>query len=216
MRPSVIGLTAGLAALARYDLAFVWPIWTLLTHLKRPSLRGLLWLVPGFVLATLIYAGFNEARYGSFFDRGIFIFAPDIPQKFSVSYLPKNLYTLLFMAPSFSSRFPYIHPDGPGQALILTSPAFVLALRPSFRRLVPSALMGAAVIAMIPSLFYFTNGFVQFGTHHYVQAFPFLLALVALGLPCGKMDQLTRILIVYSVMLIAYGVWHIGVYGYGG
>ena len=215
-RPGIIGLTAGLAALARYDLAFVWPIWTLLTYLKRPSLRELLWLAPGFVLAALIYAGFNEVRYGSLFDRGVFIFSPDVAQKFAIRYLPINLYTLLFMAPSLNSRFPYLHPEGGGQALILTSPAFLLALRPSFRNLVPSALMVAAVISIIPSLLYFTNGFVQFGTHHYVHAFPFLFALVALGLPCGKTDQLTRILIAYSVLLIAFGVWHIMIWGYGG
>lgn len=215
-RPGVIGLTAGLAALARYDLAFVWPVWTLLTHLKRPALRELLWLVPGFVFAALIYAGFNEVRYGSLFDRGVFLMEMDIPHKFSIHYLPTNVYTLFFMAPSLSPKFPYIHPEGGGQALILTSPAFLLALRPSFRSLMPSALMAAAVISIIPSLLYFTNGFVQFGTHHYVHAFPFLFALIALGLPDGKMDQLTRLLIVFSVVLIAYGVWHIGIYGYGG
>jgi hypothetical protein len=120
------------------------------------------------------------------------------------------------MAPTFNSNFPYLHPEGSGQALILTSPAFVLAFRPSFRSLFHSALLVAAVISIIPSLFYFTNGFVQFGTHHYVHAFPFLFALVALGLPRGKMDQLTRVLISYSVLLIAYGVWHISYYGYGG
>jgi hypothetical protein len=215
-RPGVIGFTAGLAALARYDLAFVWPVWTLLTYLKRPALRELLWLVPGFVFAALIYAGFNEVRYGSLFDRGVFLMEMDIPHKSSIHYLPTNVYTLFFMAPSLSPKFPYIHPEGGGQALILTSPAFLLALRPSFRSLMPSALMAAAVISIIPSLLYFTNGFVQFGTHHYVHAFPFLFALIALGLPDGKMDQLTRLLIVFSVVLIAYGVWHIGIYGYGG
>jgi hypothetical protein len=215
-RPTIIGLTAGLAALARYDLAFVWPIWMLLTYVKRPNHRELLWLAPGFILTILIYAGFNEARYGSFFDRGIFLFAPDVSHKFGLRYLPFNIYTLLFMAPGIGPNFPFIHPEGNGQALLLTSPAFLLALRPSFRNLVPAALIVAAVISIVPSLFYFTNGFVQFGTHHYVHAFPFLFALMALGLPCGKIDQLTRLLISFSVLLIAYGVWHIGIYGYGG
>ena len=118
-RPGVIGLTAGLAALARYDLAFVWPVWTLLTYLKRPALRELLWLVPGFVFAALIYAGFNEVRYGSLFDRGVFLMEMDIPHKFSIHYLPTNVYTLFFMAPSLSPKFPYIHPEGGGQALSL-------------------------------------------------------------------------------------------------
>jgi hypothetical protein len=215
-RPGIVGLTAGLASLARYDLAFIWPIWTLLTYLKRRDFRRLMWLSPGFGLAAAIYAWFNMVRYGGFFDRGVFVFVPDVPKLFSFGFLPTNLYTLLFMAPSINHRFPYIHPEGGGQALVLTSPAFILALRPSFRRLVPGALLVATLIAMTPSLFYFTNGFVQYGTRHYVHVFPFLFALMALGLPDGKMDQLTRILIGWSVFLIAFGVWHIGIYGYGG
>jgi hypothetical protein len=213
-RPIIIGLAAGLAALARYDLAFVWPIWMLLTYLKRPSLRELLWLAPGFVLATLIYAGFNEVRYGSFFDRGVFLFASGT-KLFAIRYLPDNLFVLLFTGPKLDFTFPYIHPVPGGQALLLTSPAFLLAFRPSFRRIVPSALLVAAVISIIPSLFYWANGATQFGTHHYVHAFPFLFALMALGLPCGKTDQLTRVLISFSVLLIAYGVWHIDLYGFG-
>jgi hypothetical protein len=215
-RPTVIGFTAGLAALARYDLAFVWPIWILLVYYKRRNLHELLWLAPGFIFTALIYIGFNEARYGSIFDQGVLTFAPDFSHKFAVRYLPNNLYTLLFMSPGFSEKFPYIHPEVSGQALILTSPAFLLALRPSFRNLVPAAMLAAAVIAVTPSLFYFTNGFIQFGTRHYVHAFPFLLVLMALGLPDGKADQLTKVLTTYSVLLVAFGVWHIGVYGYGG
>ena len=32
------------------------------------------------------------------------------------------------------------------------------------------------LIAMTPSLFYFTNGFAQFGTRHYLHTFPFPIA----------------------------------------
>jgi len=215
-RPGIVGVTAGLAALARYDLAFTWPIWTLLTWLKRRDLRQVMWLAPGFALTTIIYAWFNYVRYGGFFDRGVFIFVPDVPKLFGFNFFPVNLYTLLFMAPSLNAKFPYIHPEGGGQSLLLTSPAFLLALRPSFKKMVPAALLVAALIAMTPSLFYFTNGFIQYGTRHYVHVFPFLFALMALGLPDGKMDQLTRLLIAWSVFLIAFGVWHIGIYGYGG
>jgi hypothetical protein len=70
----------------------------------------------------------------------------------------------------------------------------------------------AAVIAMTPSLFYFTNGFAQYGTRHYLHAFPFQLLLMAFGIH-RRADQLTRILIVASVVLIAFGVWHERFYG---
>ena len=73
----------------------------------------------------------------------------------------------------------------------------------------------AALISMTPSLFYFTNGFAQYGTRHYLHTFPFLLILMALGVH-RRVDQMSRILIVASVLLIAFGVWHERFYGLNG
>ncbi len=213
-RPLWIGLYAGLAALARYDLAFVWPFYVVLVYGRAPKIRDLLGFIPGFALAAIVYVVFNELRYHSLFDRGVFIFAPPGSRLFALEHFPGNLYTLLFMAPSVNSTFPYIHPTFGGQALILTSPAFLLALRPSFGKFETAIVGLAALVAMTPSLFYFTNGFSQFGTRHYLHAFPFLLVLMAIGVH-RRVDQLTRILIVASVVLIAFGVWHIRWYGYG-
>lgn len=213
-RPVMVGLCAGLAALARYDLAFVWPFFAALMYLRRRNFRDLIWMAPGFVLTTVLYVVFNELRYHSLFDRGVFIFAPPGSKLFGFQYLVGNLNTVLFMAPSENATFPYFHPSFGGQAIIFTSPAFILALRPSFRRL-ETVLVGlAAIVTMIPSLLYFTNGFSQFGTRHYLHAFPFLLVLMAIGTH-RRADQLTRILIAISIFLIAFGVWHIRWYGFG-
>lgn len=215
-RGALVGLWAGLAALARYDLAFVWPFYLGLILARRGRIRDAAAALPGFALAAVVYFAFNEVRYGGPFDRGVFIFAipAETEHLFALRYVAGNLYTLLFMAPAINDTFPYIHPTIGGQALLLTSPAFVLALRPNFRR-IDAALVGlAALVAMIPSLFYFTNGFAQFGTRHYLHAFPFLLALMAMGVP-RRADQMTRILIAYSVLLIAFFEWHLRMYGFG-
>lgn len=211
-RPLRLGIFAGLAALARYDLAFDWPIYALLEYRRRREVRPLLWMIPGFALAGVIYMLLNEARYHNLFDRGVFIFAGPGQHLFGLQYFRGNFYTLMFMAPSLDDKFPYIHPRFVGQALLLTSPAFVLALRPSFMRLEAAAIGIAALVAMTPSLFYFTNGFSQFGTRHYLHAFPFLLVLMAMGVR-RRADQMTRILIGLSILLIAYGVWHVANYG---
>jgi len=212
-RPVRLGIWAGLGALARYDLAFVWPIYLVMEYRRRRRFSALIAMLPGFVIAAIVYVAFNEIRYRSMFDRGVFIFAPVGTQLFGVKYFAANLYTLLMMAPDLNYTFPYIHPRFTGQSLLLTSPAFLLALRPSFRR-VNAALIGlAALIAIAPDLLYFTNGFAQFGTRHYLHAFPFLLVLMAMGMR-RRADQLTKILIVVSVVFIAYGMWHIGMYGF--
>lgn len=211
-RPAVVGIFAALAALARYDLAFVWPIYLALLYLDGRTIRQLSWFIPGCVAVAAVYITFNEIRYQSLFDRGVFIFAPPGSHLFGWEHFPGNFYTLFFMSTRLDSSFPYIHPTFGGQALILTSPAFILALRPSFRRIKTALIGAAALVAMTPSLFYFTNGFAQYGTRHYLHTFPFLLLLVAFGVH-RRADQLTRILVVVSVVLIAFGVWHERFYG---
>ena len=211
-RPAIVGTFAALAALARYDLAFVWPIYLALLFIRGRGIRELTWFIPGCVAIAVVYVAFNEIRYHSLFDRGVFIFAPAGSHLFGWEHFPGNFYTLFFMSTRLDSSFPYIHPTFGGQALILTSPAFILALRPSFRR-IQTVLVGiAALIAMTPSLFYFTNGFAQYGTRHYLHTFPFLLVLMAFGVR-RRANELTRILIVVSVLMIAFGVWHERFYG---
>lgn len=211
-RPAVVGTFAALAALARYDLAFVWPIYLALLLIRGRSIRELTWFIPGCVAVAVVYVWFNEVRFHSMFDRGVFIFAPPGSHLFGWEHFPGNFNTLFFMGPHVDGSFPYIHPTFGGQALILTSPAFILALRPSFRK-IQTVLVGiAALIGMTPSLFYFTNGFAQYGTRHYLHTFPFLLVLMAFGAH-RRVDQLTRILIVASILLIAFGVWHERFYG---
>jgi hypothetical protein len=184
----------------------------ILEYRRRDAIKPLLWMIPGFALAGAIYLFLNEVRYHSPFDRGVFLFAGPDTQLFGLRYLPGNIYTLLMVGPSLDERFPYIHPRFVGQSLLLTSPAFVLAMRPSFKRIDALLILIAAIIAMTPSLFYFTNGFSQFGTRHYLHAFPFLLVLMAMGVR-RRADQLTKILIGFSIILIAYGVWHYSHYG---
>lgn len=211
-RPVIVGIFAALAALARYDLAFVWLIYLALLLIRGRSIRELTRFIPGCVAVAVVYVWFNEVRYHSMFDRGVFIFAPPGSHLFGWEHFPGNFNTLFFMSPHVDGTFPYIHPTFGGQALILTSPAFILALRPSFRRLQTALVALAALIAMTPSLFYFTNGFAQYGTRHYLHTFPFLLVLMAFGAH-RRVDQLTRILIAASVLLIAFGVWHERFYG---
>jgi hypothetical protein len=212
-RPGVIGLLAGLSALARNDLALDFPIFIGLCYLRRPQWRELLWMAPGFGLSGVIYVGLNEARFDSVFDLGQFLYTAGTPT-FALKYLPQNLYTLLFMAPTLDDRFPFLHPVSSGQALTFTSPAFLLAWRARLTDMTCLLLILGAVLAVIPSLFFNNNGSVQFGTRHYIHSFPFLLVAMAKGFP-GYVDQLAKILILASVAFIGLGVFHYRLWGFG-
>ena len=213
-RGALVGLWAACAALSRYDLAFVWPIFVVMVWFKRDSVVDVFKMAPGFILAALVYITLNEVRYHSIFDRGISLFVTPGTQLFGMRFIPDNLAVLFFSAPAVDDKFPYFHPTIGGQSILLTSPAFLLALRPSFRRLVPALLGIGALIGMTPAMFYFGNGASQFGARHFVQVYPFLLALMAMGIP-RRVDQLTRILICASIFFITFGIWHIRVFGFG-
>jgi hypothetical protein len=225
-RPWVVGVLAALAALGRNDLVMAWPIYGLLLLLRGRGWRELFRMGPGFAMAGVVYGIFNYSRYGTFFDQSLRLWYlydgagikshPGIPGPFSIHFLPANLYTLLFLGWGLGDTFPWIHPQGAGQALLLTSPAFILALRPSLKRAEVVLMWLAALLTMSASLVVYASGFVQFGVRYYVQVFPFLLVLLAWGVGQGKrLDQLTKILILASILVVSYGIWHIRTIGFG-
>jgi hypothetical protein len=215
-RPVWLGTFAALAGLARYDLVLCAPVFAGLAYMRGRRIKEVLWMAPGFIVVGVVFVALNEARFHSFFDMGVILNqnGPKGQPIFSLRYLPGNLYTIFFMAPAYDSRFPYIHPTFMGQAIPLTSPAFVLAFRASLRRAEPLMMWFTALLGSLPSLLCWMNGYAQFGTRHYVPVFPFLLVLMALGLR-RRADQFTKILIGTSIALVTFGIWHIHMWGYG-
>lgn len=223
-RPWRVGLWAGIAALGRYDLAMAWPAYLVLLGLRGRRWRQTLWALLPMAAAAAAYVAFNEVRFGTVNDIAMWLWYrhdgaglhshPNIPGPFSLRYLPINLYTLFFMAPALNTVFPYIHPQGMGQALVLTSPAFILALRPSIRRPIVIMLWIAAGASMAGALTVYANGYQQFGPRYSVQIYPFLFTLMALGVG-RRADQLTKALILASIILVGYGTWHIRMLGFG-
>jgi hypothetical protein len=212
-RPVGLGIYLGLACLARYDVALAVPVIAYLAWREGRTIRELLWMAPGFIAAGMFFVAYNEARYGTLFDIGVQLTGPKDAPAFALGYIPGNLYTILFMAPTINGTFPYFHPIFGGQAIALTSPAFALALRARVRRPLTIAMAACAFLVSIPSLLCYANGFAQFGTRHYIPAFPFLLVMMALGTR-RQADQLTRALICISIFLVAFGLFQVRVIGW--
>jgi hypothetical protein len=210
-RPLYLGIYAAAAALARYELAIAGLSYAILACRRGRSFRELIWMLPGFATAAMVFIGLNEARYASFFDQGVMITGPKGAPVFGLRYLLGNINTIFFMEPQINDRFPYFHPVFGGQSVTFTSPAFVLALRPSLSRLEPLLMLLTAFVISIPSLLCYANGFAQFGTRHYLQVFPFLLVMMAMGM--RRADQLTKILISISIIFIAFGITHVKIWG---
>src|SRR5271156_900145 len=121
-RPFYVGLWAGLAALARYGLCLIWPMYLVLCAVRNKAVRGTdatsdafrypfidtaaIWI--GFGLAGIGYVAFNQFRYGTPIDVGLLYYNPlngnlpvaQRPTLFALRYFPGNFFTLFYMAPT--------------------------------------------------------------------------------------------------------------------
>ncbi len=200
-----VGLTSGLAFLARYDLILATPIYFCYLHsASRPKLKFVLGLLP----AILVYIWFNEARFGTLTDISVTewywhydTFRAQRPYgPFSVHYIPFAIYTLVFMAPNFVWSFPWIRPQFMGQSILSVSPGFLLT-RFSWS-------LVAAIMCSLPALTVYASGFSQLGCRYYVQVFPFLVASMD-----REVSGRAKALIILSILSSQYFTTIAWVYG---
>jgi hypothetical protein len=166
-------------------------------------------------------------------------------------YIPQNVGIMLFAAPEilpdrlrdtlgttdeplctepgatrglFDVACPLVVPRDIGMSVLLTSPAFVLAIpafRVSRRRRLVLAATAAIALVSIANLMHFSQGWVQFGYRFSNDVVPFALVLVALGVDrlanpdpdddaAARRDPwampLAMVLIVVSIAINAWGV----------
>jgi hypothetical protein len=210
-RPFLLGIFAGLAALSRYELAIAGAAYAILALRRGRRIRDLFLMIPGFAAVGVVFVGLNEARFGSFFDQGVALTGPKDAPAFGLRYLLGNINTIFIMVPYVNDTFPYFHPNFAGLSLVFTSPAFVLAFRANLAKIEALLMLVTAFLISLPSLLCYANGFAQLGTRHYLQVFPFLLVLMAMGM--RRADRLTKILIVTSIIFMAFGVLHVRIWG---
>jgi predicted anti-sigma-YlaC factor YlaD len=110
----------------------------------------------------------------------------------------------------FSRSCPLVRPDAIGMSIVLTSPAYLLALpliRAGWRRrLVMGSALAILAIALI-NLAHFSQGWVQFGYRFSNDFVPFALVLVTLAIAWRGVRPLVVGLVVLSVLVNAWGVY---------
>lgn len=207
-RPWLVGLWAGLAVMGRYDYILALPLYPALLGLREwrrltafaiaPAICGALIVVHNY----LCFGTISDPTQWMWAAKDIWLAREGGGSPFQLKFIPFNLYTLLFMAPNFTPRPPWIEPTMMGQALIFTSPAFYCALAGRLDR--AAALLWAMALAvMIPSLIHYANGFDQFGVRFWIMAYPCFLALLCRA----RFDSLTRAAIIASIVLVGLGTW---------
>lgn len=214
-RPWLLGVLFACMALSRFSMApaaIPFIIWLLLETPKGDRLRSLSLAAVGALPLFLLFLLYNYARWHTFADIGYTTWFHQDPvgsatgSPFQLRFLPINVYSFFMLPPDFLTHFPWLKPNGYGVALTFTSPALALAFLAPARNRETIFLWAAVLLAALPSLLYYVNGFEQFGMRHSLDFTPFLLPLVARGFERVKVG-FAYALIVLSLLANAYGIW---------
>jgi hypothetical protein len=197
-RPLAAGVMLGLGFLTRPPLLFAAPLfileaWRLCSDSARFDWRRFGRLIERFTLPILLALGaallYNRARFGDPFESGYrYLTVAWQPRMnkwglFSYHYLARNLGVVLTSLPfvgGLESRALF-QIGGHGLALWVTSPFYLWLLWPRCTTAPYRALAVTAACVAVPSLFYQSTGWVQFGYRYANDYAVFLFALLAIG-----------------------------------
>ena len=227
-RAFAAGMLLGLAALSRLTVAFGAPFTVLVgsgTWRSRLVSTGIGVAIPlvGLVLYNLASTGqvFNPA-----YNAIARIEYHPLPALYhagwgveDLRYIPQNLVFSLFHLPDvrpecglalLNPTCGTVQPDPIGMGLLLTSPAYLLAI-PALRwirsnRVVAGAALATLLVALA-DLAHFSQGWVQFGWRFSNDFAPFALVLVALTMAQRGLDRWVLLLVGLSVLINLWGVY---------
>jgi len=127
---------------------------------------------------------------------------------FSPVHVPMNLDYLLAHRPGMIADPPFFRPDGLGMSVLITSPGLLFALRADWRRTKSWWLAGATIAVLLPTLFYYGGGWLQYGYRYFLDSVPFVMALCGLAAAHrGTVGAGWKALIAIGTVVMAVGVY---------
>ena len=216
------GLFFGLAALSRHPVllggVFFLPF---LLKKKNSFLKFIIGLLP-ILLLQLVY---NYLRFGNIFQEGyvlvyrayadsahnynifkVWLSGYHYPGYLDPRNIPAHLTTLFLLLPEKTNSFPFLKPSPYGMSIILTSPFFFYLFKADFKKKLIRCSLLAAFLVFIPISFHYMQGWVQFGYRFLVDLLPFLMMILADGLP-KKISFPLIILLGLSIASNYFGVY---------
>ena len=207
-------VTVRLRRLSRLPTILAFPFFLLLTYeqnnIWKPRLKQAVIFFLGLAISVGLNALYNFARYGTFLDVG-YTLIPGIQQDpyftngiFSISYIPRHIYAILFQGPILLNSFPYFEPSWMGLGLFFTTPAFIYIFKGPWDKLSKKAALAVLCILLI-LITHGTVGFTQFGYRFSLDFTPFLILLAAKGMR-EKIGWSEKSLIILSLLVNLWGV----------
>lgn len=211
-RPWLVGLLVGLAGLSRLPVFLIAPLYAYFVldgdlRLTGRNVRRLVWFGSALGGAAAGYIAYNWARYGSLTDLGYYhpqyLSEPWFERgRFDITYIPRHIEAILFLAPVRDEVFPFFRPTSAGLALIFTTPAFLYALRAKLTPRHVAALVAACLVAAV-LVTHGTTGWSQFGYRFSLDLLPALWLLTA----SGMRERLDRPKIAVLALCFLVNLW---------
>ncbi|MGK2960767.1 MAG: hypothetical protein ACSLFK_01335, partial [Gemmatimonadaceae bacterium] len=185
----------------------------------RGTTRSVTLLLSGLAVPLLGLALYNHARFGDPAETGFglaLLYSPALEAAraeglFSLSHVPKNLFMMLMQGPvpvtgqdGAMLAFPLVKPSPWGMGLFFTTPALIYVFRAKLKDPLVQASWLAVAATLVPIVSYYGIGYVQFGYRYALDFMPFLMILVALGMP-AKLSRTAISLIAVSVLMNVWG-----------
>jgi hypothetical protein len=131
------------------------------------------------------------------------------PPTFGTQYVSGNLRFYFLALPSFEQRFPFLRFNFAGQSIWFMSPFLLGLFFTRARQPFTQALLAAAVPMFVFYLFYYWNGFSQYGARYMQDLYPVLLpaAFLAFTPREGARRAVGLALVVLAVAINLCGAW---------
>ncbi len=200
----------------------------------REMLERVAYFAAALVPFVLILFWYNAVRFGGPFDTGLDELYPkyegqiytiylkynpgaDRFGEFDLRNIPLHLYTMFLMPPTFEpapfipadqwSNATWVRPSEYGMSILLTSPVFAYAVLVKNNKVLRNTCWMAIVLVAIPTLIYYSQGWVQFGYRYLMDYLPFIMILTALGVDQHKSPRAIWIVAALVVLSVAIGFW---------
>jgi hypothetical protein len=199
----------------------------------RKTIEKLSFFVGGLAPFVLILLWYNAVRFGSPFDTGLdeiydkyngqiyTIYlknfgTADRFAEFDIRNVFLHLYTIFLMPPTFEPA-PFVQgewqntfwlrPSEYGMSVLITSSPFVYSVFVQHRKALRNMCWLAIPIIAIPTLMYYSQGWVQFGYRYLMDYLPFIMILTAMGFEEFRSPRSLWIKIALVVLSVAIGFW---------
>ncbi|MEK7543313.1 MAG: hypothetical protein AAB557_00430 [Patescibacteria group bacterium] len=164
--------------------------------------RKIVWLILPIMFTTALFLFYNAARFGNPFETGYRYIQedPDLARNrqrygmFSVFHAPRNLWHMTVASPHFFwKKGPVIDIDLAGNSIFVLSPLLALAFctlpwvwskTRTYTHVIMALWLGIAATAL-PTILYYSTGWMQFG-YRYALDFSFLLIILIYFWSAGR------------------------------